>query len=195
MKQQRNDLFRRLCFLAGIVFLVVACATMLLWQWGIHNSLKQSAAYVNTLRTLMPEPQSAFPDVQSNPEMPVLALDGQDFVGILEIPRYNSALPVSGTWGNTRRFPCRLGGSVYDGSLQIGGTSQRGQYDFYREVSVGDSVFFTDAGGNRYSYTVTDIRYAKHADQAALQREDAALTLFIKNVYAFEYIIVFCNLV
>ena len=29
--------------------------------------------------------------------------------------------------------------------------------------------------------------------QAALQRKEAALTLFIKNVYAFEYLIVSCN--
>ena len=49
--------------------------------------------------------------------------------------------------------------------------------------------------GNSYHYTVTDIRYEKHADQVALQREDAALTLFIKNVYALEYIIVFCDVV
>lgn len=47
--------------------------------------------------------------------------------------------------------------------------------------------------GNRYAYEVKNLRYEKHADEAALMREDAALTLFIKNVYAFEYIIVFCD--
>ena len=77
--------------------------------------------------------------------------------------------------------------------MQIGATSQKGQYDFYREVSVGDSVFFTDMEGNRFSYTVMDIRYEKHADQAILQREDSALTLFVKNVYALEYIVIFCD--
>ena len=77
--------------------------------------------------------------------------------------------------------------------MQIGGTSQKGQYAFYREISVGDAVFFTDMTGNRYAYTVKDIRHRDHADQTALQCVDAALTLFIKNVYGFEYVIVFCD--
>ena len=47
--------------------------------------------------------------------------------------------------------------------------------------------------GNRYAFTVTELHYEEHADQTALQREDAALTLFIKNMYAFEYIVVFCD--
>ena len=77
--------------------------------------------------------------------------------------------------------------------MQIGGTSQKGQYDFYRDISVGDSLFFTDMEGNRYSYEVKDIRYEDDADQSTLDFEEASLTLFIKNVYAFEYIVVNCQ--
>ena len=77
--------------------------------------------------------------------------------------------------------------------MQIGGTSQKGQYDFYRDISVGDRVFFTDMEGNRFSYTVTDIRYEKNAAVSTLQRKEASLTLFIKNVYAFEYVVIYCN--
>jgi hypothetical protein len=77
--------------------------------------------------------------------------------------------------------------------MQLGGTSQKGQYDFYRDISVGDSVLFTDMEGNRYGYTVTDLRYEKHADQTALLRKESAMTLFVKNIYAFEYIVIFCD--
>jgi hypothetical protein len=100
---------------------------------------------------------------------------------------------VGADWGNASRYPCRFSGSIYDSTIRIGATSQKGQYDFYRQISVGDAVFFTDMTGNRYAYAVTDIRYAKHADEASLNRREAALTLFIKNPYGFEYILIFCD--
>ena len=77
--------------------------------------------------------------------------------------------------------------------MQIGATTQKGQFDFYRELSVGDTVVYTDVEGNRYTYVITSLRYEKHVDQAALQQKKTPLTLFIKNVYSFEYLIVFCD--
>ena len=178
---------------AGIGLLVIGTILLILWQYGIHASEKKAADYVQTIRTQLPEPQSAALEARRDNAMAALSVEGTDFVGILEMPRYGSALPVGGAWGQVAKYPSRLSGSIYDRSMQIGATSQKGQYDFYREISVGDSVFFTDMEGNRFSYAVTAIRYEKHADQAALQREDAALTLFIKNIYAFEYIIISCD--
>jgi hypothetical protein len=77
--------------------------------------------------------------------------------------------------------------------MQIGATTQKGQYDFYRELSVGDEVYYTDAEGNRYAFKITSLCYEKHVDQATLQQNEAPLKLFIKNIYSFEYLIVFCS--
>jgi hypothetical protein len=115
------------------------------------------------------------------------------FVGIVEFPRYESALPVCADWGEISKYPCRFSGSIYNGTMQIGATTQKGQYDFYRELSVGDTVSYIDVEGNRYTFTITSLRYEKRADQTALQYEEAPLTLFIKNIYSFEYLIVFCD--
>ena len=125
--------------------------------------------------------------------MPVLSIDETDFVGILEMPRYESLLPVCANWGHVTKYPCQFNGSIYDSTLQIGLTSQKGQYDFYREISVGDTVIFTDVEGNRYTYAVTNLQYESHADKTTLNRKESALTLFIKNVYDFEYLIVSCD--
>lgn len=194
MKQQKKPDLQRICILAGIVLLTAAGAMMIFWQWKIHAYKRQSQEYVHTLRTLIPEPQSAVLEERKDNSMSALSLDGTDFIGILELPLYNSALPVCGDWGDPSPYPHCLNGSIYDGSLLIGGTSQAGQYDFYRDISVGDLLYFTDMEGNRYTLTVTNLRYEKHADQTTLQRYDAPLTLFIKNIYAFEYLIVFCNI-
>lgn len=194
MKKQKKPVFQKICLLAGIGILIAAGVMMLLWQWNIRAFEQQSQNYVHTLRSLIPEPQSAALEERRNNAMSVLSLDGTDFIGILEIPRYDSVLPICANWGNPIRYPCCLSGSIYDGTIQIGGTSQTGQYDFYREISVGDSVFFTDMEGNRYTLTVSNLRYEKHADASALQSCEASLTLFIKNIYAFEYLIVFCDI-
>ena len=184
---------QKICLAVGIGLLVVAAVALIAWQWGIHSAAKKAEHYVQTIRTLTPQPQSAVPEERLNNTMPMLSVDGTDFVGIVEMPKYGSALPVGGNWGKVSKYPCRFDGSAYDRTLQIGATTQKGQYDFYREISVGDAVYFTDMEGNRFSYQVADIRYEKHADQAALQQQDSALTLFIKNVYATEYIVVFCD--
>ena len=191
---KKNGLsIRKICILAGIFLLIGAVVILALWRWNISSSEKQAQYYVSTLRTLMPEPQNAVPEERRDNTMSVLSVDGIDFVGLVELPRYESALPVGADWGKTSQYPCRFHGSIYDGTMQIGATTQKGQYDFYRELSVGDTVFFTDAEGNRYTFVITSLRYENHADQAALEKKEAPLTIFIKNIYSFEYLIVFCD--
>ena len=184
---------QKICILVGACLLIGAIVILALWRWNINNSEKRTQYYVDTLRALIPEPQNAALEERRDNTMSVLSVDGTDFVGIVELPHYASALPVCTDWGKTSKYPCRFSGSIYDGTMQIGLTTQKGQYDFYRELSVGDTVIYTDVEGNKYTFTITSLRYEKHADQGALQQEEAPLTLFIKNIYSFEYLIVFCN--
>ena len=193
MKKINKPFISKICVLVGSSLLVLGLLALFFWQWNIHSSIQKSKTYVETLRTIIPEPQGAVPEERRDNSMSVLSIDGADFVGIIEMPRYESALPVGADWGHLTKYPCRFSGSIYDSTMQIGATSQKGQYDFYREISVGDTVIFIDVEGNRYTYAVTNLRYEKHADQTTLNREESSLTLFIKNVYAFECLIVSCN--
>ena len=184
---------QKICIIVGVCLISAAAVTLALWRWNIHNSEEQVQYYVNTLRSLIPEPQAAVPEERRNNTMSVLSVDGIDFVGLLELPRYESVLPVCADWGKTSRYPGHFTGSIYDGTMQLGATTQKGQYDFYRELSVGDTIHYTDVEGNRYTFTITSLCSEKHADQAALQRKEAALTVFIKNIYSFEYLVAFCD--
>ena len=185
--------FNRICLWAGFALVAAAAIVLLAWQWRIHASQENASQVLSQMRSLLPQQQSAVLEERGDNTMSVLSVNGADFVGILEIPKYGSALPICAEWGDTTDYPCRFSGSVYDRTLQIGATTQSGQYEFYRELSVGDAVYFTDAEGNRFSYEITHIRYTPHADQPTLQEIPSALTLFLQNPYAFEYIIVSCN--
>ena len=93
-------------------------------------------------------------------------------------------------------LPCRFaqtGARSPNTPAASAAASTMAAYDFYRQLSVGDPVIFTDMESNRYQLVITGMFYAQHADQSALQRQDAPLTLFIKNVYALEYLVVFCD--
>lgn len=191
--QKKNDVIRKILIIIGSCLLAASIILLLVWQWHIHASEKKINAYVDVMRELIPVQQGAVPEERRDNAMATLSIDGTDFVGLLEMPNYDSALPVCDDWGKSAKYPCRFRGSVYDRTIQIGGTTQKGQYDFYRDISVGDGVFFTDMEGNRFSYKVSDICYEKKADQSAWQRKDASLTIFMKNIFAFEYIIVYCD--
>ena len=193
MKIINKSVISKTFVLVGIALLMIGVFLFIGWQWNIHASIQKSETYVKTLCNLIPEPQGAVPEERRDDTMSVLSIDGLDFVGIIEMPSYESALPVGAEWGSLANYPCGFCGSIYDGTLQIGATSQKGQYDFYRKISVGDTVIFTDVEGNQHTYAVTNLHYGKHADQTALNREESAMTLFIKNVYDFEYFIVSCN--
>ena len=193
MKKINEHVIPKIFVFLGVCLLLVGALVLICWQWNIYSSIQKTETYVEILRNLIPEPQGAVPEERRDNSMPVLSVDKTDFIGVLEMPRYDSALPISADWGRTTKYPCRFNGSIYDSTMQIGATSQKGQYDFYYDISVGDTVIFTDVEGNRYTYTVTNLKYESHADQTALNREESALTLFIKKVYDFEYLIVYCD--
>lgn len=191
MRKQIN--IRNIFLIIGICLLITAAVLLVTWQLSISSAESKTIEYVSTIRELIPEPQGAVPEERRDNTMSSLSVDGTDFIGIMELPRFGSVLPVCTDWKNTTKYPCRFDGSIYDRSLIIGGTTQKGQYSFYRDISVGDSLLFTDTEGNLFSYNVTDIRYSDSADLEALQMKDSDLTLFIKNIYAFEYIIIYCK--
>jgi sortase (surface protein transpeptidase) len=193
MKNITKGIISKFCIWIGVSLLILGLLALTYWQSSIYFSAQKSKAYLQTLRTVIPSSQGAVPEQRSDNSMAIFSIEQTDFVGILEMPRYESALPVCADWGNSSKYPCRFDGSVYNGTMQIGATSQKGQYDFYREISVGDILFFTDMEGNRYTYSVTNLCYEKKADSAILKKESSALTLFVKNLYDFEYLIISCN--
>lgn len=182
----------KICIIIGVSLIIVSVLLLSVLQGNIYFSVIKRQEYVKTIQSLIPTTHGSVLEEQNNNSMSVLSLEGVDFVGLLAMPKFNSVLPVGAQWGKSIKYPCKFNGSIYDRTIQIGATTQKGQYDFYHEISVGDDVLFTDMVGKVYSYEISNIRYDTHIDQTSLTASNSDLTLFIKNIFDFNYIIISC---
>lgn len=92
-------------------------------------------------------------------EMPSVVLDGEEYLGILEIPALELALPVCDEWSYPKlsKTPCRYSGGLYSHDIVIAGHNYRSHFGRLNRLKVGDEVYFTDMDRNRFAYRVMEI--------------------------------------
>ena len=105
--------------------------------------------------------QMELPDYVLNPdmEMPIQEIEGNDYIGLLEIPSLGLSLPVMSEWSYSKLklAPCCYHGSAYTGSLTIAAHNYRTHFGPVRGAPAGTQVFFTDVKGRRFSYEVSTV--------------------------------------
>jgi len=182
--------------LLGICLILSGACLLLFLQLRAYMAENFAKAVVSQLEALLPERSMGVPEIYADSAMPVLDLDGKDFSGLLDVPAFGITLPVGSVWdtGKLGFYPCRFWGSVNDNSLVIGGTDQKGQFDFCDIIDLGTIVTVTDMTGAEFTYSVSRVDRAKHADADWLCSEDYDLTLFARANFSLEYIAVRCSL-
>lgn len=180
---------------AGALLILCSVGLVLFGQLSATRAQSEAANTLAHIDTLLPAPTVGTPDAFSSMQMPTLSVNGTDIVGVLEIPACSLRLPIGDTWETRNRasFPRRFAGSVYDGSLSVGGYDQKGQFDCLKVVDIGTAVTVTDMTGARFSYEVTDILRKTSAEAETLTSVDADLTLFVREAYSMDYIVVCCT--
>jgi len=176
----------------GLIF----CAVLLLavLQIRMHRSVQTSQAVAAQLLALLPARTQGAAESYPDPTMPVLEIGGTDYAGLLEIPARNVTLPIADSW-DSGMLSARVGrfwGSAYDRTLVIGGPDFPGQFDFCDAIDPGTVVSVTDLTGRQFTYVVSRVDRAEHAESSWLMHADYALTLFCRDASSFEYIAVRC---
>lgn len=184
---------KALCLIVGSLLVLSSAVFLAVRRSVVTQNAQEIEQYVDTLYDIIPTPHAAVLEPRGSNNMPSLDINGQSFVALLGIPSFELTLPVGEAWESNERFPSRYTGSIYDGSLIVGTSNQKGQLDIVKELSVDDVLTLTDMTGDCFSYRITSIKYSKHADNETLQSDNASFTLFVKNIYAFEYIIIRCE--
>ena len=168
----------KLLIAAGVLLLCAAGALLVRWRLRPDNG-----ALVQTLEAAMPPAEAGLVAEGNGQDMPVLEVDGLDYVGILELPSRGVKLAVAGQWSASAFAwrPARWEGSAGDGSLIIGGRYERENFDFIDRLDGGEQVLFTDMAGVRYSFTVARILHSGDAAAESLRWDELGLTLFAKK--------------
>lgn len=193
MKKRKFPIF----LVLGIGLILVSIAMVLTFQIRTHLGVKHSQTILSNMEQILPERTAGVPGSYLTSAMPVLEIEDADYVAMLEVPSFAIALPVADRWDRNALFssPCRFYGSAYDNTLIIGGADDPRQFGFCDEIEHGAQIIVTDMTGAQFTYTVSKIDRAKHAETQWLMDSDCALTLFCHNVYSMEYIAVRCDLI
>jgi sortase A len=148
-------------------------------------SVSVAAELVEQLETTTPsQDMELIPDYLAFPEkaMPAVEIDGQRYVGCLEIPDLQLLLPVTEgeqAESNLRNAPGQYAGSVYLKNMVIGAHNYVRHFGRLSTLKSGAEVFFTDADGNRFAYTVGWSEILEKTDvEGMVTADDWDLTLY-----------------
>ncbi len=178
--------------LTGVGLLLIAAA-LLLTVYNIRESDRAGAeseemvVRMESLTADLPErleteKKELVPEYKKNPEMemPTVEVNGQECIGTIEISALGLKLPVISEWSyaKLKKAPCRYSGSAYLKNMIIAGHNYRTHFSGIKRLDPGDSVVFTDADGNVFSYEVTEMETVGGYDIEKMEGGDWDLTLF-----------------
>ena len=191
MKKRKFPLF----LVLGICLILAGVSLVLVFQIRMHMGAQHSQAILSSMEQVLPERTAGVPGIYLTSGMPVLEIEGADYVAMLEVPSFGIALPVSNQWDSNKlsRSPSRFFGSAYDNTLIIGGADDPRQFGFCDKIEHGALITVTDMTGAQFTYTVSGVDRAKHAGPQWLADADCDLTLFCHDLYSMEYIAVRCD--
>lgn len=148
----------------------------------LEEMAQQASAEAAAGQTPDTEEETAAADGLPDPymEMPTLEIDGNAYIGTLEIPALELSLPILSEWSSAglKIAPCRYTGSAYQGSLIIAGHNYRNHFGNLNRLAAGDEIVFTDVSGNAFYYTVSAMEQLSGTAVEEMQAGDWDLTLF-----------------
>lgn len=156
----------KLLMTIGLLLIAAAFLLMVYNIWGSKKAENMSEEILNQIKDGQDENVSSddadekplyeiYPDM----EMPVLTIDGVDYIGILTVPSLGLELPVAGNWSypNLRRSPCRYKGSAYSNDMIIAGHNYSRHFGGLKNLAIGEEISFRDVDGHIFQYQVDDI--------------------------------------
>ena len=183
----------------GLLLIVAALGLALYNQWDANRAGRESEQVLEVLTKVIEETTAEHQRdeekweedkrkeriYRDHNDMMSEEIDGNDYLGVIEIPSLDLSLPVMKEWSysNLTIAPCRYTGSYYNNDMVLCAHNYRTKH-FYpiRWVDIGADVYFTTVNGTVYHYTVSNREMLRPtAVEEMVTAGDWDLTLFTCN--------------
>ena len=190
-----------ICVLLGVVLLLAALGLYGYNRWEDAQAGAEAQTVVQDLQEkVVEQTQSAASapaiDYSSlDPELPVVELDGYEYVGTVSIPAIGIDLPVMSEWSypKLKISPCRQFGSSRTDDLVIAAHNYESHFGKLTSLTAGDSVTFTDMDGIVNEYVVNKVEVLDPHSVEEVEHSGYALVLYTCTYGGKTRIVVFCD--
>ena len=183
------------CIVLGVVLLLAAGG---LYAYNRYEDAHAGAEAQTVVADLQQKVETPEPEAESgplNPELPVVEIDGNEYVGEISIPAIGIDLPVMSEWSypKLKISPCRQFGSSRTDDLVIAAHNYESHFGKIGTLALGDEVRFTDMDGIENHYTVSAIEVHDPTDVEAVEHSGHDLVLYTCTYGGKTRIVVFCD--
>lgn len=187
------------------------CAALLLFFYNDHEDKNAGREAESLLTEVMAAIETATPhsSITSLPtaaegesevapvemELPMIEIDGQNYIGYLTIPDLKLQLPVMADWDYDRlkKAPCRQFGAVDTDDLVIAAHNYKNHFGKLGTLTVGAALTFTDMDGVVHGYKVTKLQTLPEDAVDAVQNSGHDLVLYTCTLAGTTRVAVFCD--
>lgn len=112
--------------------------------------------------------------------MPVLAIDGAEYIGLLTFESLGLAVPVQSDWDYQKleKAPCLYYGSAYSDNLVVAAHNYQMHFGQLNQLTLNDRVSFVDVDGDEFIYNVKEVEILKDTAVSEMTSGEWDLTLF-----------------
>ena len=137
----------------GSLLIVAALCLVVYNIWDAERAANAANEAVDALMDEIPSH-----DAEKIDNIPVVTVEDNQYIGILEIPSLGITLPVMADWDyeNLKISPCRFTGSCETRDLVICAHNYRTHFGPIRHLGIGEDVYLTTVDGQVYHYTVSN---------------------------------------
>lgn len=195
MKRMRKVSPGLVCIVLGVVLLLAAGG---LYAYNRYEDAHAGAEAQTVVVDLQQKVETPEPEAESgplDPELPVVEIDGNEYVGEISIPAIGIDLPVMSEWSypKLKISPCRQFGSSRTDDLVIAAHNYESHFGKIGTLALGDEVRFTDMDGIENHYTVSAIEVHDPTDVEAVEHSGHDLVLYTCTYGGKTRIVVFCD--